>query len=121
MLDISFYSQAHEITETIEVSQDFYQWLARSEFSKIGESQARSMQEDGEEVTVFVVDLEGETRRKLSNFFRDEIVRESDDLVRVLGDLSSKHQYSEAFARLKFLQALRKCVENERFKYLSRV
>lgn len=121
MLDISFYSQANEITETIEVSQDFYQWLAQSEFSKIGKSQARAMKGDGEEITVFVVDLEGETRRKLSNFFRDEIVRESDDLIRILGDLSSKDQYSEAFARLKFLQALRRCVENERFKYLNRM
>ncbi|HIK39345.1 hypothetical protein [Thermoleptolyngbya sp. M55_K2018_002] len=121
MLDISFYSQAHEIAEVVEVPQNFYQWLAQSEFSKIGKSEDRTMRGDGEEVTVLVVDLEGETRRKLSNFLRDEIVRESDDLVRVLGDLSSKEQYLEASARLKLLQALRKCVENERFKYLSRL
>jgi hypothetical protein len=34
MLDITFYSQDKEEAEVIEVSEEFYQWLARSEFSR---------------------------------------------------------------------------------------
>ena len=50
MLDIAFYSQDREEAEAIEVSNDFYEWLARSEFARIGKSELKEMKVDGETV-----------------------------------------------------------------------
>lgn len=43
MLDITFYSQDKEEAEVIEVSTDFYEWLARSEFARIGKSELKEV------------------------------------------------------------------------------
>lgn len=40
MLDIIFYSENKEEAKAIAVSEEFYQWLARSDFSRIGKSNA---------------------------------------------------------------------------------
>jgi hypothetical protein len=69
MLDIAFYSQDREEAEAIEVSNDFYEWLARSEFARIGKSELKEMKVDGEPVEVPVIALEGINRRHLSDFF----------------------------------------------------
>lgn len=119
MLDISFYSHSKEAVETIEFSEDFYSWLARSEFSKIGKSEEKEMQGDGEPIKVPVVLLEGENRRKLSDFFRDAIVQESDDMLSKLGNSPSKEEYVNASSRLRKLQELRKFIEDEKCKYFS--
>ena len=39
MLDIGSYSIVREEAEAIEVDNDFYEWLARSEFARIGKSE----------------------------------------------------------------------------------
>ncbi len=120
MLDFSFYSHDKKAVETIEISEDFYNWLTQSEFSKIGKSEEKEMQGDGEAVKVSVVFLEGENRRKFSDFFRDAIVYESENVVNKLGNSPSKEEYINAFSRLKDLQKLRKVIEDEKFKYFSR-
>lgn len=120
MLDISFYSHDKKALETIETSEDFYNWLTQSEFSKIGKSEEKEMQGDGEVVKVSVVLLEGENRRRFSDFFRDAIVYESDSMLGKLGSSPSKEEYINASSRLKNLQDLRKIIEDEKFKYFSR-
>lgn len=120
MLDISFYSQSKEAVETVEFSEDLYTWLTQSEFSKIGKSEEKEMKGDGESVQVSVVLLEGDNRRKFSDFFRDVIVQESDGMLSKLGSSPSKQESLDAFSRLRTLQDLRKFVEDEKFKYLSR-
>ncbi len=121
MLDIFFYSQEKKPIETMEITQDFYTWLAKSDFSRIGKSEEQKMKGDGEVVKTFVVLLEGENRRKFSDFFRDEIVQESDRMLSGLGESPSKEEYRKASSRLKNLQELRKYIENEKFKYFSRL
>lgn len=120
MLDISFYLHNKEAIETVEISEDFYDWLSQSEFSQIGESEEKEMLGDGEAVKISVVLLEGENRRKFSNFFRDAIVQESDNMLNKLGTSPSKEEYVSASSKLKNLQNLRKFIEDEKFKYLSR-
>lgn len=120
MLDISFYSYDKKALETIEISEDFYNWLTQSEFSKIGKSEEKEMQGDGEVVKVSAVLLEGENRRRFSDFFRDAIVYESDSMLGKLGSSPSKEEYINASSRLKNLQDLRKIIEDEKFKYFSR-
>ncbi|HAZ46506.1 MAG TPA: hypothetical protein DDW76_01900 [Cyanobacteria bacterium UBA11369] len=120
MLDITFYSGDKEEAEVIEVSDDFYHWLARSEFSRIGKSEIKEMKVDGEPVEVAVIQLEGMNRRKLSDFFRDAIVQETDEMLDKLGSSPSKEAYQEATYRLLLLQRLRKQIEKEQYKYFQR-
>ncbi|MFB2976365.1 hypothetical protein [Microseira sp. BLCC-F43] len=111
MLDITFYWEDKEEAEAIAVSEEFYQWLARSEFSRIGKSEIKEMKVDGEPVEVPVIQLEGMNRRKLSDFWRDAIVQETDEMLDKLGSSPSKEAYQAATYRLLILQRLRKQIE----------
>lgn len=119
MLDIVFYSQDKTTVDEVEVEDAFYKWLIQSEFSQIGKAEEVEMKSDGEPVKVTAIRLEGENRRKFSNFFRDEIVQESDEVLRKLAGSPSKQEYADATFRLKTLQSLRKLVEDEKCKYLE--
>lgn len=119
MLDIVFYSQAKQTINSVDVSEDFYEWLEKSDFSKIAKPQGMEMKPDGETVKSSVIVLEGESRRKLSDFFRDEIVQESDYVLDKLGSSPSKEEYTRTTYKLKTLQSLRKLVEDEKRKYLE--
>lgn len=118
-LDISFYSHNKETVDVVGVSEEFYRQLSQSEFSKIAKAEEVEMKPDGELVKVDAILLEGGNRRKFSNFFRDEIVQESDEVLSKLGTSPSKHEYAEATFRLRTLQSLRKLVEDEKCKYLQ--
>ncbi|AFY49850.1 hypothetical protein Nos7524_4079 [Nostoc sp. PCC 7524] len=119
MLDIVFYSQDKATVEAVDVSQNFYEWLQQSDFSRIAEPQEMEMKPDGEAVKTSVIPLEGGNRRKFSDFLRDTIVQESDDVLKNLGDSPSKQEYTKATYKLKTLQSLRKLVEDENCKYLE--
>jgi hypothetical protein len=119
MLDITFYSQAKATVDTVEIEGNFYKWLAQSEFSKLGKAEEIEMKPDGEAVKINVIRLEGGNRRKFSDFFRDEIVQESDEVLNKLGTSPSKQECADATSRLRTLQSLRKLVENEECKYLE--
>ena len=126
MLGITFYTRENKQEKVVEVSEEFYQLLIKSDFSKIGKSEKKNMTADEETVEVDVVLLEGENRRKLSDFFRNAIVEETDNILSKLdklGDSPSGKEYKNTFgnfSELRKWQELRKCVENEEFKYLDR-
>lgn len=119
-LDITFYSQNRETNDIIECSADFYEYLSKSEFSKIGKSQEEEMKGDEESVLVSVIILNFENRNKYSDFFRNEIVKESDRMLEILGDSPSKEEYKQASSKLQKLQVIRKLIEDEKHKYLSK-
>lgn len=121
MLDISFYTINGQSPHSVEIPEDIYKWLAESDFSKIGKSVIRKIQIDGEEEKLPLVKLGRDNRRKLRFFFVEAINQESDAMITQLGDSPSKQEYQEATYRLRKLQELRKCVENENYQYLQRV
>ncbi|MBD1908153.1 hypothetical protein NDI37_15020 [Funiculus sociatus GB2-A5] len=121
MLDISFYPTNGEPAYSVEVAENFYGWLAKSDFSKIGKSVPRKIKIEGEEEKLPLVQLGKDNRRKLRTFLGEEIIRESDAILTQLGDSPSKKEYQDATYRLRKLQELRKCVENENYQYLQRV
>ncbi len=118
-LDISFYSHDRQEIENIEVTDWFYEWLSHSEFPRIGKTEPIELKLDGEVMSVDVIRLEGENRRKFSDFLRNEIVWESDTMLEALGYSPSKEEYTSASSKLRTLQILRRAVEDERFKYLG--
>jgi hypothetical protein len=122
MLDLIFYAFKIELPpHYIEMSEDVYEWLAKSEFSKIGKSVPRNILIDEEEEKLPVVELDRDIRQKFSNFFRDAIICESDTVLTKLGDSPLKEEYQAATYRLRKLLDLLKCVENEDYQYLQRV
>jgi hypothetical protein len=121
MLDISFYTRNGHPPSTVEVAKEFLLWLAESDFYKIGKSVTRKIKVEGEEEKLPLVQLGKDTRRKLRAFLLEAISQESDAMLNKLGDSPSKKEYQEATYRLRKLQELRKCVENEKYQYLQRV
>ena len=120
MLDIIFYPANAQPPHYVEVSEDLYEWLAKSEFSKIGKSVPRKMLIDEEEEKLPLVKLGKDNRKKLRTFFLEAISQESDTLLTKLGDSPSKKEYQDATYRLRMLQELRKCIENRSYQYLQR-
>ena len=121
MLDIIFYPGNGQPPHYVELSEDFYEWLAKSDFSKIGESVQKKIIIDDDEEEVPIVDLELENRRRFRSFFIEEIVGESDRMLTKLGESPSKNEYQAATYKLRKLQELRKCLENTKYRYLQRV
>jgi hypothetical protein len=120
MLDLIFYPQTGQIPVYVEVSESLYEWLARSEFAKVGQSHLRSISLDGEELQLAVVDLEQDIRQVLAQFLRDQIIEESDRVLGKLNELKSKSVQDMTY-RLRKFQELRKCVENPAYQYFQRV
>jgi hypothetical protein len=126
MLDITFYTRDNKPGQVVEVSEEFWEWLIKSDFSKIGKSEKKKMTADEEYYDFDVVLLEGKNRRKFSDFFRNAIVEETDNILSKLDELGlspSVQEYKNTFgkfSKLRNLQELLKCVENEELKYLGR-
>ncbi len=121
MLDIIFYSANNQQPEYVEVSEDIYEWLAKSKFSKIGKSLEREILIDGEEEKLPLVELDKENRSQIRLFFLEAVAEESDAVLAQVEDCLSKEEYQKATYRLRKLQELRKCIENEKYQYLQRV
>jgi hypothetical protein len=58
MLDLIFYITDMMQPKYIEISEDLYEWLARSHFSKIGRSIEQQIEIDGETEQLPVVELD---------------------------------------------------------------
>lgn len=121
MLDMSFYTKNDQPPYIVEVADNFYEWLAKSDFSKIGKSCTRKIKIEGEEEKLPLVLLGKKNRQKLRTFLLEEISKESDVMLTKLGDSPSKKEYQDASYHLSKLLELRKCVENEEYQYLQRV
>jgi hypothetical protein len=122
MLDISFYATNGSESETVDVGETFYEWLAKSAFSKIGgESIDTKIYLDEENVILPLVELNQEIRQQFKKMFSQEIISESDAVLTKLGDYPSKEEYQSGTYRLRKMLELLKCVENENYQYLQRI
>ncbi|WP_204103186.1 MULTISPECIES: hypothetical protein [Spirulina sp. CCY15215] len=121
MLDMIFYTNNARPSKYVELSEEIYEWLAKSQFSKIGCSIEKSFLIDGEEECLPVVELDRENRQQLRLFFLEAVAEESEAVLSQLQSASSKETYQQITYRLQKLQELRKCIENENYLYLQRI
>lgn len=122
MLDISFYTTNGSESETVDVGETFYEWLAKSAFSKIGGASIDTeIHLDEENVILPLVELNQEIRQQFKKMFSQEIISESDVVLTKLGDYPSKEEYQSGTYRLRKMLELLKCVENENYQYLQRI
>ena len=122
MLDISFYTTNGSESETVDVGETFYEWLAKSAFSKIGGASIDTeIHLDEENVILPLVELNQEIRQQFKKMFSQEIISESDAVLTKLGDSPSKEEYQSGTYRLRKMLELLKCVENENYQYIQRI
>lgn len=124
MLDISFYSTNGCSPIIVDVSENFYQWLSQSEFSRIGTSTPQRIKMDSDEVWLNLVDLnQGDmtNRQRLKTFLVDSFVCETDKLLLQLSATSMPENFYEKTYKLRKLQELRRHIEDPNYHYLGRL
>jgi hypothetical protein len=124
MLDIKFYSKDCESSVMIQLSDELYERLAKSDFSEIGQPHKIKIEIDGEEDEIEAIDLnKGKitNRQRLIDFFKEEIVEESKKIKTKLGELPSKDEYKQqTYPFFKLIEILTS-LENTEFDYLQKV
>jgi hypothetical protein len=60
-------------------------------------------------------------RKRLRDFLLEAIAQESDAVLNQLNNAAAKQEYQAITYKLRKLQQLRKCVENETYQYLQRL
>ncbi|MCW9681867.1 hypothetical protein FJR41_013860 [Dolichospermum planctonicum UHCC 0167] len=124
MLDIKFYSKDCESSVMIQLSDELYERLAKSDFSEIGQPHKMKIEIDGEEDEIEAIDLnKGKitNRQRLIDFFKEEIVEESKKIKTKLGELPSKDEYKQqTYPFFKLIEILTS-LENTEFDYLQKV
>lgn len=124
-LDITFYGKNGEIEPlTIDFNEEFYEKLIQSGFPEIGISHKTELKIDGEKTEIEVVDLEKgkiTNRDRFIDFFKEEIIEESKNMLDSLGDSPSKEEYKTHTYPLKKFQEILLSLENTKYIYLQRI
>lgn len=118
MLDLSFCTNKGQPIHHVEVAENFLEWLARSEVSKIGKDKLRTVSIDDEEVGLHLVNLGKRNRYKFIVFFSSAIVEETKLLLTQIDDYLS--QPDRAYKLRKLIEIL-DCLKNESYQYLQRI
>ncbi|MCW6035696.1 hypothetical protein K4A83_05340 [Spirulina subsalsa FACHB-351] len=123
-LDIAFYGKNDKSSTNIELSAEFYERLAKSDFSEIGTTHRIEVQIDGEQTEIEAVDLDKgiiSNRQRLIDFFKEAIYEESRNMIDKLGDSPSKDEYQQqSYPLIKFHEIM-KCLENTQYCYLQKI
>ena len=134
MLSISFYSikdksdkssQVLELNEpqSIDIAKDLYQELAKSEFTKIGQSELSKVKIEDKETELKLVKLKTDVRNKLIDFFKEKIVVESEKFTPINSSASKdeiQNIGSPIIARINMLNEIRASLKNQSYQYLER-
>lgn len=124
-----------QANHSVQVSDDFYEWLARcatsdhgsSDFSKLGRSQQTKLEIEGETAELPLVPLVAETRSKLIELFSERIFSETrfpfrEAMPTMLGELdrlTPQPELSTKTYRLKKLLEVLDCLKSETYQYLQ--
>lgn len=123
MLDISLYSASGKLPLTIDVTENFYQWLSQSDFAEIGVARPQLIQLDDETVELEVVDLDKgnvSNRQRFREFLLEVIAQESSAMLQHLGESPTPEKYQHCTYKLKRLQKLRLGIEDKSYQFLQR-
>lgn len=118
MLDIGFYTAEGKPIHHVEVAENFLEWLAHSEFSKIGKEQIITVLLDDEKIDLPLVKLGKGNRHKFIAFFSSAVVDETKILLNQIGDYLAK---PERAYRLRKLIEILDCIKDENYQYLQRI
>jgi hypothetical protein len=120
MLSISFYGENGDTPKSIRVGEEFYQWLAYSDFAQVGRSQLTPICIDGEEIELPLIPLASTTRSMFVACFNEMILKETAAMLADLEKTISKEILEPRAYRIKKLLELLNYCKNSSFAYLQR-
>ncbi|MEQ9485546.1 hypothetical protein [Coleofasciculus sp. F4-SAH-05] len=120
MLNISFYGQNGNPPQIIRVGEEFYQWLADSDFAQVGRSKITTICIDGEAVKLPLIRLSSTTRSMLIACFNEMILKETEAMLVELESTLAKEILEKRTYRIKKLLELLNGCKNSSFAYLQR-
>ena len=86
-MEIIFYKENGEDT-ILEISEEFYKWLACSDFSKIQKSTEFAIKTEAEEMEIKAVKLDNDIREKYISFFQTTILENTYPLIQKIEEKS---------------------------------
>lgn len=120
MLNINFYGENGQSSQSIRMIEDFYQWLAYSDFAQVGRSKMTTIYLDGEEVELPLIHLSSTTRSMFTACFNEMILKETEAMLVELESTLSKETLGKRTYRIKKLLELLNGCKNSSFAYLQR-
>lgn len=119
MLSINFYAADGIENASLDLSEEFYTWLAHSEFSKIAQAQIVPLQLEEAIVPLPLVELLPEVRRNYVRFLSDAIVAGTKTILEHLEHPDLTHELHNDKYRLKKLITLLDLLKHERYQYIG--
>lgn len=118
MLSINFYSADGIENESVDLSEEFYAWLAHSQFSKIARAKSTLLELEDEAISLPLVELVPDVRRSYIQFLSDAIVEGTKTLLEHLDRPNKTDLLDGDKYRLKKSIALLTLLKNEVYQYI---
>jgi hypothetical protein len=119
MLSINFYSADGIENDSVDLSEDFYTWLAQSNFSKIAQAKSTILELEEETISLPLVELVPEVRVSYIAFLSDAIVEGTKTLLEHLEQANSGEMLGDDKYRLRKSIALLTLLKNEVYQYVG--
>ena len=119
MLSINFYSADGIENESVDLSEEFYAWLAHSKFSKIAQAKSTLLELEEEMISLPLVELIPEVRGSYIQFLSDAIVEGTKTLLEHLEQPNKVDVLDDDKYRLRKAIALLTLVKNEAYQYVG--
>ena len=120
MLSIRFFSDSNHPPHSIRIVDQFYEWLAHSDFSKVGSTDEIEIEIEEEIVSLPLVRLDDTIREGFINVLSDTFFQETRQMLGALEQAHSTELLSDQTYRLKKLLEMLDCFKNPAYQYLQR-
>ena len=119
MLSIIFYSADGIENDSVDLSEEFYAWLAHSQFSKIAQAKSTLLELEEETISLPLVELIPEIRVSYIQFLNDTILEGTKTLLEHLEQPNTADVLDDDKYRLRKAIALLTLVKNEVYQYVG--
>lgn len=120
MLSIRFFSGNDHPPHSIRVIDQFYEWLAHSDFAKVGSTDEIEIEIEEEAVSLPLIKLDDTTRQGFINVLSDTFFQETRQMLGYMEQANSTELLSNQAYRLKKLLEMLDCLKNPVYQYLQR-
>jgi len=105
----------------VDVSDDLFWMLAKSEFSQIGNSKKVKINLDGEMIEVKAVGLTSFIRKTLLDYLKEFLVKVLKESLNKMGSSPSSMEFADHTFDLRSILELIEALENPSFTHLNRI
>lgn len=125
MMDITFYKASFDKNTPsecaiVELSDDLFEKLAKSEFSQMGISKKRKINLDGELIEVKAVELTPMIRDSILVYLKNLLTNDLQNNLEKLGNSPSTNEFRDYTLDLKPILELIRLIETDTYTHLDR-